>query len=358
MTKRRGLYIAIALVVMAILCVIGYQANKTATANATATTTTIVETTLWNPDAASMAALKDYVNDVTNPESANFIPVEDRIVTFDLDGTLFCEKDPTYCIWQMFAKRVLHDDSYTAPADIKAVAEQIEQITPDSAIPDNLELDEAIAEAEAFAGMTIKEYKDYELNFLQEDATGFKNMKLADSFYQPMLQLIEYLQANDFTVYICSGTDRFWVRNAIEGKIDIPKEHVIGMDTTMVASGQGDTDGLDYVYTSDDEMIRGDTLLIKNVKMNKVFQITQEIGRQPVLAFGNSSGDASMLNFVLDDNPYKSMAFLVLADDTEREYGNTEKAAKMQAMCDENGWTSISMKNDWTTIYGENVTKG
>ena len=355
MTKKRGIFLALILVVLVVLGAIAYGAKQKADAATAASKMT--EMTLWNSDATSMAALKDYVSDVTNPESPNFIPVEDRIVTFDLDGTLFCEKDPTYCIWQMFAHRVLHDDTYNAPEDVKEVAREIEAITQDSSIPDDLELKEANAESLVFAGMTLEEYKDYELNFLQENATGFNNMKLADSFYQPMLQLISYLQDNDFTVYICSGTDRFWVRNAIEGKIDIPKEHVIGMDTTMVASNQGDTDGLDYVYTSDDEMIRGDELLIKNVKMNKVFQITQEIGRQPVLAFGNSSGDASMLNFVLDDNPYKSMAFLVLGDDTEREYGNPEKAAKMQAMCDENGWTAISMKNDWTTIYGENVTK-
>ena len=78
---------------------------------------------------------------------------------------------------------------------------------------------------------------------------------------------------------------------------------------------------------------------------------------QPVLSFGNSSGDAAMANFVLDENPYKSAAFMLCCDDTERENGNPEKAEKMRKTCEENGYTAISMKNDWTTIYGENVTK-
>ena len=91
--------------------------------------------------------------------------------------------------------------------------------------------------------------------------------------------------------------------------------------------------------------------------MNKVSVIEQEIGQQPVLAFGNSSGDSAMANFVLDDNPYKSAAFMLCCDDTERENGKPEKAEKMYNTCKENGYTAVSMKNDWTTIYGENVTK-
>jgi hypothetical protein len=91
--------------------------------------------------------------------------------------------------------------------------------------------------------------------------------------------------------------------------------------------------------------------------MNKVSVIQQEIGVQPVLSFGNSSGDNSMANFVIDDNPYSSKAFMLCCDDLERENGNTEKADKMRKCCEENGWTAISMKDDWKTIYGDSVTK-
>lgn len=311
----------------------------------------------WQENCAALTALQTYVGGVTDKNSEYFIPVEDRIAVFDLDGTLYGEKAPYYAIWQTVVHRILYDETYTAPDDVRAVALQIEQLDQNSSIPDNLEKDEATAEAKAFAGMTQAEYDAYVKTFLQTAASGFNNLKLADAFYQPMLELIQYLQDNDFTVYICSGTDRFWVRSAIDGHINIPEEHVIGMDVTMIASGQGTTDGLDYVYQDSDEVIRGDRLLVKNVKMNKVSQIAQEIGRQPVLAFGNSSGDSSMCAYVMDENPYKSMAFMVLADDTQREYGNVEKAEKMRNTCTQNGWTAISMKDDWKTIYGDGVTK-
>ena len=82
----------------------------------------------------------------------------------------------------------------------------------------------------------------------------------------------------------------------------------------------------------------------------------QEIGQQPVLSFGNSTGDSSMAEFVISENPYRSLAFMLCCDDTERENGNLTKAQKMYDLCDENGWIPISMKNDWTTIYGDGVT--
>ena len=91
--------------------------------------------------------------------------------------------------------------------------------------------------------------------------------------------------------------------------------------------------------------------------MNKVAVIMQEIGQQPVLSFGNSTGDSSMAEYVTSGNPYKSLAFMLCCDDTVRENGNEEKAQKMADLCVEYDWVPISMKNDWTTIYGEGVTK-
>ena len=95
----------------------------------------------------------------------------------------------------------------------------------------------------------------------------------------------------------------------------------------------------------------------ENAKTCKVDAIVREIGKQPVLAFGNSSGDASMAEYVTSGNKYKSLAFMLCCDDTERENGNEEKAQKMYDMCEEFDWVPVSMKNDWTTIYGDNVTR-
>ena len=91
--------------------------------------------------------------------------------------------------------------------------------------------------------------------------------------------------------------------------------------------------------------------------MNKVVNIFREIGRQPVLAFGNSKDDASMLNYTITGNKYKSAAFFVLCDDLERELGDTAKAEKCRKLAEENGWYGISMRDDFKTIYGDNVQR-
>lgn len=128
-------------------------------------------------------------------------------------------------------------------------------------------------------------------------------------------------------------------------------------DVSLVASGQDGQDGLNYAYTEDDVLKRGDVLLAKNVKMNKVTLLKQELEQQPILAFGNSSGDASMMTYTIANNPYKSKAFLVVNDDMQREYGNLEKSTKMKMTAAQQGWTTISMRDDFKTIYGKNVTK-
>ena len=183
-------------------------------------------------------------------------------------------------------------------------------------------------------------------------------MKRGEGWYKPMLQVVEYLQANDFTVYVVSGTDRFIVRGIVyNSPLNIPMGQVIGSDEALVSNNQGDTDGLDYVFDASDSLVLSGEFIIKNLKMNKVTVIAQEIGEQPVLSFGNSTGDSSMAEYTVNKNPYKSLAFMLCCDDLERENGNTEKAAKMYDLCEQHNWIPVSMKNDWTTIYGEGVTK-
>ena len=311
----------------------------------------------WTADAESLKALQDYVEDVTRRGSGNYIPVEDRIAVFDMDGTLYGEKAPIYVELWMFAYRVLEDPSYEASEELVSVANEIKEASENGIIPEDLEKKHAIACAKAFAGMTLDEYRDYANSFLLKEAKGFSGMKYCEAWYLPMLEVVDYLNRHDFTVYICSGTDRFLCRVLAEGMVDIPERQIIGMDSLCVASGQGETDGLDYVYTANDDVVRSDHLIIKNVKANKVSQIVQEIGTKPVLAFGNSSGDISMAMYVTAGNPYISKAFMVVADDTEREFGNEEKAQQQRSKWSSYGWTPISMKNDWTTIYGNDVTR-
>ncbi len=315
---------------------------------------------LWAQDAASKKALIDYIEAVTTDGSADFIPVENRIAVFDLDGTLFCETDPNYFDYCLLKYRVLDDPEYKDKASDfeKEVANKIKEQNETGASFDGLEVDHGKAVASAFAGLTVGEFNDYIQNFKRQPMPSFTGMTRGEGFYRPMLQVIDYLQANDFTVYIVSGTDRFIVRGIVDDSLlKLPAGQIIGSDETLVAPDQGDTDGLKYVYDDNDKLVLGGEFIVKNLKMNKVTVIEQEIGEQPVLSFGNSTGDASMAEYTTSNNPYKSLAFMLCCDDTERENGNAEKADKMYSLCEEFDWVPISMKNDWTTIYGDGVTK-
>ena len=311
--------------------------------------------TAWVEDSNPIAELKEYVEDVTNEKSENFIPVEDRIAVFDLDGTLYCETFPIYGEWLLFADYVLNNPS-EASEEILAVAEELAGIKKASDIPSHMEQTHIHAHAAAFAGMTIEDYMDVVDEFKKTAADGFNGMTRGEAFYRPMLEVVDYLLDNEFIVYICSGTNRFTVRSLIDGVIDIPARQVIGTDFTIVASGQGDEMDMHYNYVEEDELLMGDTVITKNVKMSKVAQLEQELGQKPVLVFGNSTGDVPMAVYAEKDNSYLTKVFFLLCDDTQREHGNESKAQKIADICEEKDWVTISMANDWTTIYGENVT--
>ena len=315
---------------------------------------------LWTADAASKQALIAYVDAVTKEGGEDFIPVEKRIAVFDLDGTLFCETDPNYFDYCLLKYRVLDDPDYKDKASDfeKEVANKIKEQNETGASFEALEVDHGKAVAPAFSGMTVDEFNAYIQEFKKQPMPSFDGMTRGDGWYLPMLQVVEYLKANDFTVYVVSGTDRFIVRGIADNSpLNLPNGQIIGSDETLVAPDQGDTDGLQYVYDDDDKLVLGGEFIVKNLKMNKVTVIMQEIGVQPVLSFGNSTGDGSMAEYVTSGNPYKSLAFMLCCDDTARENGNEEKAQKMVDLCAEFDWVPVSMKNDWTTIYGDGVTK-
>ena len=137
--------------------------------------------------------------------------------------------------------------------------------------------------------------------------------------------------------------------------INVPLNHILGSDESLVGSAQGDSDGLDYTFGQDEKLVLGGDFLMKTLKENKVYIIQREIAKQPVLSFGNSSGDFAMDNYALSNPTYKSAAFQLCCDDLERENGNMSKADSMYADCEANGYIPVSMKNDWTTIYPEGV---
>ena len=313
--------------------------------------------TKWNACEA-IATLKAYVEDVTDPHSKNYIKEEDRIATFDMDGTFVGELYPTYFEYNLLEYRVLDDPSYKdkAPADVKEAAQDIRDFVRNGKkLPDHFDMKHAYAAAKAYAGMTLTEFDAYVKAYAAKPANGFKGMAYGQSFYKPMLQVFDYLKANGFTFYVVSGSDRFICRALVEA-IGISPNRVIGMDVKLRSTKQGEVAGVNYTMEKAENLIRTDELIIKNLKTNKVFQISQEIGKIPVISFGNSGGDCSMHNYCLS-SPHRSVTFMLIADDEDRDHANREKALKLGEQWREAGYHVISMRDDFKTIYGEDVQK-
>ena len=312
--------------------------------------------TLWNPCEA-LDALTDYVEDVTNPCSPNFIRVEDRIATFDMDGTFLGELYPTYFEYNMLEYRGLDDPTYVAPEQVREAAQNIRDFVRDAVpLPDNFEMIHAHAAAKAYEGMTLAEFDAYVKAYGRKSANGFRGMTYGESFYKPMLEVFDYLKANGFTSYVVSGSDRFICR-ALVSSLGFDPQYVIGMDVKLKTSDQGDVPGVQYTMGKEEDIVRTDELIIKNVKTNKVLQISQEIGKVPVLSFGNSTGDCAMHNYCLGSSTYKCAAFMLIADDEDRDHANREKALGLAEQWREAGYHVISMRDDFKTIYGYTVLK-
>ncbi|WP_295365260.1 HAD family hydrolase [uncultured Succinivibrio sp.] len=339
-----------------ITCIVGISLSLALTGCTSTTQTQNPTLTYWTPQSQVAKDFVTYVNEVTDPKSGKFIPKEDRIAVFDMDGTLVGETYPSYFDWVMFTEKVLRDPNYKAPADMKKFAAQLEEGWKNGKLPKDAEKIHAKYSFESFKGMTIEEVKDYAREFMKTDAKGFNNLKRGDAYFRPMISLVKYLEQKDFTIYIVSGTERNIVRVLLENVLDVPSDRIIGSDGVIKASGQGSKDGLDYVYQPDDKLIYTGELITKNVKMNKVPIIAREIGKVPVLSFGNSSGDLSMSQYITNNKKYESRAYILLGDDSQREHGSEAKVEKLKKYCEDHGFYTISMKNDFATVYGDNVT--
>jgi hypothetical protein len=223
-------------------------------------------------------------------------------------------------------------------------------------LPDHFDMKHAYAAAKAYSGMTLAQFDAYVKAYAATKANGFSGMTYAQSFYKPMLQVFDYLTDNGFTNYVVSGSDRFICRSLVES-LGIEPNRVIGMDVKLVSSKQGSEPGVDYTMAKDEDLVRTDELIIKNLKTNKVLQIAQEIGKVPVLSFGNSSGDCAMHNYCMGNQQYRTATFMLVADDDARDHADLAEGARREAKWREAGYTVISMKNDFKTIYGDGVVK-
>ena len=312
-------------------------------------------TAYWTPDSAPAQALREYVAKVTDPgNEAGFIPEKDRIAVFDMDGTLTCETYYTYYDTMMFIEYCLNDHPERVSDELKRVA---------AAIRPGYTADETLARnfARAYAGMTMEEFYDYAVEFGQKHTASFQNMRYIDNFYLPMAELVRYLYENGFTIYVISGTERTTTRAIVENspiRDYVTPDHVIGTDFEVKQAGYEDVpSNMDFKYENGDELVITGGFIQKNLNANKSIYIEREIGRRPVLAFGNSGSDTSMMNYTIDSrNPYPAQAYMVVADDDVREWGTQNwetKSADYMAR----GYIPISMKNDFARIYADGISR-
>lgn len=313
----------------------------------------------WNPESASLDELMAFVTECTDESGSGFLEPSERIATFDMDGTILCEKAPVYFDYCLTMYRVLDDPAYDAAEEERDAMQQVRDHAYSEGKtfhPEGITKDDLVATA--FAGMTPREFRSYVVDFAENtEAVGFEGMTYAQSFYRPMIEVIRYLKANEFDVWMVSACEREVVRALVE-RYDIPYDHVIATDVPYVASGKGDEDADEYNMGQDEVFLLGAPLDSEECgKSAKPAAIMREIGRRPVLAFGNSSGDYSMLNYAEGNPDHTGKGFFVVCDDTEREYGSEEKAEEFYRVAEQENWTAVSMANDWTDIYGEGVKK-
>ena len=313
----------------------------------------------WNDDSQVKEKIISFVEDVTNPASKNFIPEEDRIATFDMDGTFYCETAPLYFQETMFFYRALEDKNYKPSKEMANFAKKIRPkiynktgITP----AENAQLFKYLTKA--YEGLTSEEYRAYVRNFMQTNETGLTNLKRGEAFYLPMVEIISYLSNNGFAVYVDSACGVDTTRELIGNIFPIRYDRILGSDFVFTSTGMGKDKPTAHFFDRNKEkiIISGEPIR-ENGKTAKIFSILNQIGKKPVLAFGNSSGDTSMFEYTLQENKYRSEVFYVLCDDTERELGKPERAEKEKIFAAKRGYNTISMKNDWKTIYGDNVKR-
>ena len=310
----------------------------------------------WRADSPAMASLFSFVNEVADEKSASFVPEEERIAVFDMDGTLYGELFPTYFDECLLLHRLLHDESYEASPEDRAWAQSAEYaLLCGEPEPDSPRSSAQMA-AEVFRGFTVEKYRAYVRAFMSEPVTGFENMTYAEGFYLPMVALVQYLAEHGFTVFISSGSERSLARELISDTLGewIPPYRVIGSTFSLEASGQGEKEGRKYTYAPDDQVLLEGNLIQKNQRMNKVVTIVDEIGAAPLLVFGNSSGDLSMAQYALQ---HGGRAYMLLCDDTVRDYGDPEAAEAFAETCRALGFETISMHDEFETIYKPDAVK-
>lgn len=303
----------------------------------------------WN-DGPAKQAIIDFVRATTDPANPNFVGPEDRIATFDLDGTLWVSHP-------MYTQVVYAFDR--VPAVVKAKPE-LATVEPfktvlsgdQAAIAKLSTKDLETIVSVAFSGMSVETFRAEANKWLETAQHPRWKRPYTALAYQPMQEVINYLRAKGFRTYIVTGTIQDFVRVFAERVCGIPPEQVIG---------SADTLKFGYDAQGKPLLTIEPKLLLNDDFSGKPDDIHMFIGRRPFAAFGNSTGDRQMLEYTKAGRGIR-LAMIVLHDDAKREYAygpaeglpDTRVGYFPQELYDEakkQGWVVISMKNDWKRIF-------
>ena len=299
----------------------------------------------WN-DTPTRDVIVEFIGRVATA-GPGFVPAEERIATFDNDGTLWCEKPMPIelgFILTRLAEMAEQDESLRSRQPWKAAYGKdygwLSDVITKHYAGDDSDVKVLMGGIlAAFAGVTVDDYEQAAGAFVREEVHPTLGRRFTDCAYRPMIELLRYLEANGFTTYIASGGDRDFMR-PITGEIyGVPPERVIGSSNAL----RYDEDAGTLVYLAQPDVFDdGPT---------KPVRIWSRTGRRPILAGGNSNGDVPMLKFA--GRSGTGLALLVNHDDNDREFAYTVGAERALEQAADNQWTVVSVRNDWSTVFAD-----
>ena len=294
-------------------------------------------------EGTTKSKIMQFVQDVTEESGPHYVREEERIATFDHDGTLWVEY-PIYTQVLFTLDRVKELASqhpeWKTQQPFKALLEGDMDTVADSGEKGLMELVVA-----THTGMTAVEFKKTASNWLETHKQPRFNRLYTECIYQPQLELLAYLRANGFKTFIVSGCGIQFMRPMTEKAYGIPPEQVVG--SSVVTEFQK-RDGKQA-------LVRMPKIAFIDDKAGKPVGIYEHIGRRPILAFGNSDGDMQMLEYTTAGKG-RRLGLLVHHTDAEREYAydresHVGKLDKALDQADANGWIIVDMKTNWKQIF-------
>jgi phosphoserine phosphatase len=292
---------------------------------------------LWN-DGEAKEQIIGFVNEISDFFSDSLVPPEKRIAVFDNDGTLWPEKPlyfPLEFIFHLTEEMAEDHPEWKTEDPFRSVLEGDYAALTAEDFP-------ALIEA-THGGMTQKEFSRLARRWLSTAEHPRFEEKYKKLAYTPMLQMLGYLSKNGFRIFICSGGTVEFIRAYSDVAYGIPPERVIGttIDTRFEITEKGPV-----LYRT------GAIVPPLNDREGKPVNIQRYIGLRPTIAFGNSDGDIEMLQYTAGGKG-PGLAVLLHHDDAEREYSYDKDTEKALELARENGWTVVSMKNDFKAVFPE-----